>query len=70
MHTKNYIAFAEAIKDERAKAEAWMDESLEFEFGHGQLAGIEKIARRAADIFRADNERFNVDQFLTAAGIQ
>jgi hypothetical protein len=72
MHTRDYVVFAEAIKEEREMIDPLTPESTPTDIAHtvGQLAGIEKIARRAAQIFRADNERFNVDQFLTAAGIQ
>jgi hypothetical protein len=70
IHTKNYVAFAEAIKEEIRKVQEANEADMEYEINAGQLLGIETMARRTAEIFRKDNERFNVDQFLAASGIK
>lgn len=65
MTQRDYVKFANAIKEEldrEVKASA--------PYTKGYRAGIETIARRIAEICRADNERFDSDQFLKAAGIE
>lgn len=66
MHTKNYVAFSEAIKEEIKNANSLAPSS----YSAGQIIGIQKMALRTAEIFRKDNERFNVDQFLAASGVK
>lgn len=74
MHTKIYVAFAEAIKKEMGQIPIYqgaaINQTQDDYFDQGQRAGIEKMARRIAEICRKDNERFNVDQFLVAAGVK
>lgn len=76
MTNKDYITFANTIKEEIDKVNfAQMEhnrsnDALSDIFYSGQRSGIEKMARRIAEICRKDNERFNIEQFLHAAGVQ
>lgn len=66
MSRKDYIAVAKAISDERQSSRmfpAYTDMQR-----LGATASLDSLADRIADVFAADNARFNRAQFLRACG--
>ena len=59
MTRKNYEALAVALAD---SAETCVNDSERF--------GVRIVACRIAQACKADNARFNVERFLTAAGVK
>ena len=73
MHTRDYVAFATIIKEEMNSVHHTPYSKATPEVSAhnaGRLLEIERMARRMAEVFRKDNENFNVDQFLAYAGIK
>lgn len=64
MSKKDYIAIASAIRSERS---CWpKDESLGDEFAY---AALRSVTSRLAEVFAADNPRFDRNRFLEACDL-
>ena len=63
MTRKNYIAFAKATARQVQEVRSYGSLNVE---RHAKLAGINEIVGIAADLFAADNPRFDRDRFMTA----
>jgi hypothetical protein len=67
MTCKDYIRFSAMLKDMLADC---ANDNRDFKHNYYSRQAVKEVCQRTANIFAADNDRFDTDRFLRACGVK